>query len=119
MRRLSLNTSIALFYPSELLKDNQIHLLLFTVRPSISQTPFLLRVIGGRGGGRNGTSLISINAAVFFYKRSCKALLNFIRPCENKIFNIHDEFDTKLLNRLRLGLSQLREHNFDMTLKTL
>ena len=52
-------------------------------------------------------------------KRSCqsyesfrKALQNFIRPSENKIFNIHDHVGTKLLTRLRLGLSHLREHKF-------
>ena len=52
-------------------------------------------------------------------KRSClsyesfrKALLNFIRPSENKIFNIHDQVCIKLLTRLRLGLSHLSEHKF-------
>ena len=52
-------------------------------------------------------------------KRGCqsyegfrKALLNVIRPSENKIFNIHDQVGIKLLTRLRLGLSHLREHKF-------
>ena len=52
-------------------------------------------------------------------KRSCqsyvsfrKALLNVIRPSENKIFNIHDQGGIKLLTRLRLGFSQLREYKF-------
>ena len=52
-------------------------------------------------------------------KRSCqssesfrKALLNFIRPSENKIFKIYDQVGIKLLTRLRLGLSHLREHKF-------
>ena len=52
-------------------------------------------------------------------KRSCqsyvsfrKALLNVIRPSENKIFNIHDQVGIKLLTRLRLGLSHLLEHKF-------
>ena len=63
-------------------------------------------------------------------KRSCrsyesfgKALLNVIRPRENKIFNIHDLVGIKLLTRLRLGLSHLREHkcqhNFEDTLNPL
>ena len=64
-------------------------------------------------------------------KRSClfydsifrKALLNFIRPSENKIFNIHDQVGIKLLTRLRLGFSHLREHklrhNFEDTLNPL
>ena len=52
-------------------------------------------------------------------KRSCqsyvsfrKALLNVIRPSENKIFNIHDQVGIKLLTRLTLELSHLREHKF-------
>ena len=51
------------------------------------------------------------------------ALLNFIRPSENKIFNIHDQVGIKLLTRLRLGFSHLREHklrhNFEDTLNPL
>ena len=52
-------------------------------------------------------------------KRSClsydsfrKAMLNFIRPSENNIFNIPDQVGIKLITRLRLGFSQLREHKF-------
>ena len=41
-----------------------------------------------------------------------KALLNFIRPSENKIFNIHDQVGIKLLTRLRLVFSHLPEHKF-------
>ena len=41
-----------------------------------------------------------------------KKLLNFIRPSEKSIFNIYDPQESKLLNRLRLGFSHLREHNF-------
>ena len=39
-----------------------------------------------------------------------KNLLNFIRPCANSIFNIHDPYGIKLLTRLRLGLNHLRDH---------
>ena len=39
-----------------------------------------------------------------------KKLLNFIRPCANSIFNIHNPLRIKLLTRLRLGLSHLHEH---------
>ena len=39
------------------------------------------------------------------YERFRKALLNVIRPSENKIFNIHDQVGIKLLTRLRLGFS--------------
>ena len=52
------------------------------------------------------------------YKSFAKAPLNFIRPSENKIFNIHDQVGVKLLTRLRLGLSHLCEHKFDIILKT-
>ena len=41
-----------------------------------------------------------------------KKLLNFIRPSEKSIFNIYDPQGSKLLNRLRLGFSHLREHKF-------
>ena len=51
------------------------------------------------------------------------ALINFIRPSENKIFNIYDELGITLLRRLRLGFSHLREHifrhNFEDTLNPL
>ena len=39
-------------------------------------------------------------------------LLNFIRPCANSIFDIHNPLGIKLLTRLRLGLSHLHEHKF-------
>ena len=41
-----------------------------------------------------------------------KNLLNFIRPRANSIFNIHIPYGIKLLTRLRLGLSHLRNHKF-------
>ena len=46
----------------------------------------------------------------FFFRSS--ALINFFRPSENKIFNIHDEVGIKLLKRLQLGFSHLPEHKF-------
>ena len=39
-------------------------------------------------------------------------LLNFIRPCANSIFNIKNPYGIKLLTRMRLGLSHLRDHKF-------
>ena len=39
-------------------------------------------------------------------------LLPFIRPLENRIFNIFDPEGLKLLTRLRLGFSHLSEHRF-------
>ena len=41
-----------------------------------------------------------------------KNLLNFIRPCANSIFNIHYPYGTKILTKLRIGLSHLRDHKF-------
>ena len=41
-----------------------------------------------------------------------KKLLNFIRPVENDTYGIYDPFGVRLLNRLRLGFSHLREHKF-------
>ena len=41
-----------------------------------------------------------------------KKLLNFIRPCVNSIFDIHNPLGIKLLTRLRVGLSHLHELTF-------
>ena len=41
-----------------------------------------------------------------------KSLLNFIRPSAGKVFNINDTIGIKLITRLCLGFSHLREHKF-------
>ena len=41
-----------------------------------------------------------------------KRILSFIRPSANSTLNCHNRKGIKLLPRLRLGLSQLREHKF-------
>ena len=41
-----------------------------------------------------------------------KTLLYFIRPSGSTVFNCHNPKGVKLLTRLRLGLSHLREHKF-------
>ena len=41
-----------------------------------------------------------------------KTLLNFIRPNASKVYNINDTIDIKVITRLHLGFSQLREHKF-------
>ena len=41
-----------------------------------------------------------------------KKLLNFIRPCGNSIFDIHNPLGIKFLTRLRPDLSPLHEHKF-------
>ena len=40
------------------------------------------------------------------------APINLIRTSENKIFNIYEKFSVKLVARLRLRFSHLREHKF-------
>ena len=41
-----------------------------------------------------------------------KRFLKLNRPSPNSIFDIYNPYGTKLLNRLRLGLSHLNEHKF-------
>ena len=41
-----------------------------------------------------------------------KKILTFVRPRSNSIFGIHNTQGVKYLNRLRVGLSHLREHKF-------
>ena len=41
-----------------------------------------------------------------------KHLLNFIRPNSNNVFNINNQLGLKLLERLRIGFSHLKEHKF-------
>ena len=46
------------------------------------------------------------------YNLCRNTLLKFIRPAQRKTFNINDSVGVKLLTRLRLGFSHLREHKF-------
>ena len=41
-----------------------------------------------------------------------KSQLNFIRPSASNIYNINDTIAVKLITRLSLGFSHLREHKF-------
>ena len=41
-----------------------------------------------------------------------KSILKFIRPSQNRVYNCHNPKGYKLLTRLRVGLSHLREHKF-------
>ena len=45
------------------------------------------------------------------------SILKFIRPSPNKIFQCHNPKGIKLVTRLRLGLSHLREHKFKDSFK--
>ena len=40
------------------------------------------------------------------------ALFKLVKPLENSVYNIHDALGIKLLTRLRLDFSHLREHKF-------
>ena len=41
-----------------------------------------------------------------------KSILKFMTPSTNSLFNCHNPKGIKLITRLRLGLSHLREHKF-------
>ena len=41
-----------------------------------------------------------------------KSILKFIRPSQNRVYNCHNPKGIKLLTRLRVDLSHLREHKF-------
>ena len=41
-----------------------------------------------------------------------KRILSFTRPMPNSIYNIHNPLGIKYLTRLRIGISQLKEHKF-------
>ena len=41
-----------------------------------------------------------------------KSILEIIRPKANSIFDIHNPLGIKMLTRLRIGLSHLRDHKF-------
>ena len=42
----------------------------------------------------------------------CKKFLTFIRHLENDTYGIYDPLGVRLLNRLRVGFSYLKVHNF-------
>ena len=60
----------------------------------------------------NGTSWTKIYVTQKIYLSSRKSFLKFIRPSGNSVFRSHNPRGIKLLTRLRLGLSHLREHKF-------
>ena len=41
-----------------------------------------------------------------------KHTLNFIRPRQNSIFKLHNQFEINFLTRFRVGLSHLKKHKF-------
>ena len=51
----------------------------------------------------------AILEVLFIFK---KHILQFIRPSSNSVYNCHNPKGIKLMTRLRLDLSHLREHKF-------
>ena len=68
-------------------------------------------------------ALLNENRRFGSYNLFRKSLLNFIRPSTSKVYNINATVGIKLITRLRLGFSHLREHklkhNFQDTLNPL
>ena len=60
------------------------------------------------------TSLI-LRFEILLLWRSLKKLLNLIRPISNNVFNINNPLGLKLLTRLRIGSSQLKERKLKNT----
>ena len=49
-----------------------------------------------------------------FYLSFRNTLINFFRPWEKNMFNIHDKVGIKLLTKLRLGFSHLGKYKFGL-----
>ena len=76
----------------------------FLVELNTSETPFFPHLI-------NKWNKLDPNIRSFNdYKIFRNTLSKFIGPGERKIFHISDSFGIKMLARLRLGFSHLREH---------
>ena len=75
-------------------------------RTTLFQNPFLPFTI--TEWNKLDTDIKNIGSYVMFRKK----LLTFIRPLENNTYGIYDPLGVRLLNRLRLGFSHLREHKF-------
>ena len=54
------------------------------------------------------TDMNNVDSHVMFRKK----LLTFVRSPENDTYEIYDRFGVRLLNRLGLDFSHLREHKF-------
>ena len=60
----------------------------------------------------SGTSSILRFATPLLWRSLKKHLLNFIRPNFHSVFKINNPLGLKLLTRLRIGFSHLKEHEF-------
>ena len=59
---------------------------------------------------RNSESFLTFKKNVLQFIRP--AVLQFIRPAANSVYNCQNPTGIKLITRLRVGLSHLREHKF-------
>ena len=57
--------------------------------------------------------IIYVREFVNQYEDFKNSLLKLIRPAPNSLFNVSDSLGIKLLTRLSIGLSHLREHKFN------
>ena len=92
--------------PARHLKDIQTHLTHSLAELSILKNHFFLEVISE--GNKLNPQILSSGSYNIFWKSQ----LNFIRPNASKVFNINDAIGIKLITRLRLGFSHLRECKF-------
>ena len=91
---------------STLTTRNYNHILLFNVKHEYFRNSFFpSTVIEWNKLDNNIRNLKSVNA----FKNQ---ILKLIRPSPNSTFNVHNPHEIKLLTRLRVGLSHLREHKF-------
>ena len=60
----------------------------------------------------NGITQTSILETPRVFQSLKKKILNFIRPSKNFVSDIRNHRGIKLITRLRLGLSHLKEHKF-------
>ena len=93
------------YHQREVLVDMLIRLICFLANLNISRT-FISSVVNERNKLDRGIHSSSS------YSLFRKTLLKLIRPVQRKTFNINDSIGVKLLIRLRLGFSYLREHKF-------
>lgn len=84
--------------------DTLIHLLFFV--PGLSTLKILFFLVSKS----NNLSPKIFNSASYLIFRN--TLANFLRPSDNKIFNMDNQVGIQLLNRLRLDFSYLRKHKF-------
>ena len=75
----------------------------------------IFRTLSFRTQSRNGMIYLSLEfCKSVLYEVFKNSLLKFIRPSANSFSNVSDSLGIKLLTRLTLGMSHLREHKFNL-----